>query len=201
MMELYTAADCLDCHRIRFLLAEKGINVRIIDVDENPEAEADLAELNPYASTPTLVDRDIVLYGTWVVADYVDERYPHPPLMPIDPVSRGRLRLAMYRIHRDWFKAAEHLLTLSGKEQERARRSLRESLTAADEMFGVSTFLLNDELSLVDCALAPFFWRLPAYGVNLSRNAVNIQKYMDRVFSRESFRRSLTPAERALREA
>ena len=201
MMELYTDADSLNCHRIRFLLAEKGINVRIIDVDENPEVAADLAELNPYASTPTLVDRDIVLYGAWVVADYLDERYPHPPLMPIDPVSRGRLRLAMYRIHRDWVKAAEHLVTLNGREQERARRSLRESLTAADELFGVSKFLLNDDLSLVDCALAPFFWRLPTYGVNLSRNAVNIQKYMDRVFSRESFRRSLTSAERALRES
>lgn len=201
MMELYTAADCLDCHRVRFLLAEKGINVRIIDVDEKPDAAADLAELNPYASTPTLVDRDIVLYGTWVVADYIDERYPHPPLMPVDPVSRGRLRLAMYRIHRDWFNVAEEILTLKGKELERARRSLRESLTAADELFGISTYLLNAELSLVDCALAPFFWRLPVYGINLSRNAVNIQKYMDRVFSRDSFRRSLTPAERAIREA
>lgn len=200
MMELYTSANCLDCHRVRFLLAEKGINVRIIDVDEKPDVAGDLAELNPYGTTPTLVDRDIVLYGTWVVADYVDERYPHPPLMPIDPVSRARLRLAMYRIHRDWIKPAHEILNMTGREQERARRSLRESLTAADELFSVTTFLLNDELSLLDCALAPFFWRLPVYGVNLSRSATNIQRYIDRVFSRESFRRSLTAAEKAIRE-
>ncbi|GAB4182202.1 MAG: stringent starvation protein SspA [Wenzhouxiangellaceae bacterium] len=200
MMELYSSGDCLDCHRIRFLLAEKGINVRIIDVDEKPDAAADMAELNPYGTTPTLVDRDIVLYGTWVVADYVDERYPHPPLMPIDPISRARLRLAMYRVQRDWFTAAEHILGLEGRELERARRSLRESLTAADELFAVSTYLLSDELSLLDCLLVPFFWRLPVYGINLSRNAVNIQKYIDRVFARESFQRSLTPAERAMRE-
>lgn len=202
MMALYSSENCLDCHRVRFVLAEKGINVEIIHVEQDRAATADLAELNPYSETPTLVDRDMVLYGTWVVTEYLDERYPHPPLMPVDPVSRSRLRLMMYRMYRDWIDAGEIIETSSGeKKVAAARKQLRDSLIATDELFGLSPFLLNDELSLADCALVPLLWRLPAYDIDLTpRNAPQLCKYMDRMFRRDSFQRSLTEVERLLRE-
>ncbi len=203
MMALYSSENCLDCHRVRFVLAEKGINVEIIHVEQDRAATADLAELNPYGETPTLVDRDMVLYGTWVVADYLDERYPHPPLMPVDPVSRSRLRLAMYRMYRDWIDAGRIIETSGGeKKVNAARKQLKDSLLASDDLFGLTPFLLNDELSLVDCALTPLLWRLPAYDIDLpTRSAPNINRYMELMFKRNSFQRSLTEVERLLREA
>jgi RNA polymerase-associated protein len=202
MMALYSSENCLDCHRVRFILAEKGINVEIIHVEQDRAATADLAELNPYSETPTLVDRDMVLYGTWVVAEYLDERYPHPPLMPIDPVSRSRLRLAMYRVNRDWVEAGHTLEKSSGEKKIAAtRKALRDDLVASDELFGLTPFLLHDELSLADCALVPLLWRLPAYGIDLGPKQIpNLTKYMDRMFRRDSFQRSLTEVERAVRE-
>lgn len=202
MMALYSSENCLDCHRVRVVLAEKGINVEIIHVEQDRSANADLAEINPYGEPPTLVDRELVLYGTWVVTEYLDERYPHPPLMPVDPVSRSRLRLAMYRINRDWIENGKIIETSSGKKKvENARKQLRDSIIQADDLFSMSPFLLNDELSLVDCALLPMLWRLPSYNVTLPpKSTANVHKYMERMFRRDSFQRSLTEAERALRE-
>ncbi len=202
MMALYSSENCLNCHRVRFVLAEKGINVAIIHVEQDRTATADLAELNPYGETPTLVDRDMVLYGTWVVTEYLDERYPHPPLMPVDPVSRSRLRLGMYRLYRDWVEAGQVIDSSSAEKKLAAtRKQLRDSLLASDQLFGLSTFFLNEELSLADCALAPLLWRLPHYGVDLNaRSAPNLNRYMERMFRRDSFQRSLTEVERALRE-
>lgn len=202
MMALYSSENCIDCHRVRFVLAEKGINVEIIHVEQDRAATADLAELNPYGETPTLVDRDLKLYGTWVVTEYLDERYPHPPLMPVDPVSRAYLRLAMYRMFRDWIDAAKIIETSGGKKKvETARKQLRDGLIASDELFGLKTFLLSDELSLADCALVPLLWRLPAYDINLKpKQAPHAMAYMERMFIRDSFKRSLTEAERLLRE-
>jgi RNA polymerase-associated protein len=203
MMALYSSENCLNCHRVRFVLAEKGINVEIIHVEQDRSATADLAELNPYGETPTLVDRDMVLYGTWVVTEYLDERYPHPPLMPVDPVSRSRLRLAMYRMNRDWIEAGTIIETSSGEKKVAAsKKQLKDSLIASDDLFGLTPFVLNDELSLADCALAPLLWRLPSYDVNLTqKQAPNLHRYMDRMFRRDSFQRSLTEAERLLRES
>ncbi len=203
MMALYSSENCLNCHRVRFVLAEKGINVEIIHVEQDRAATADLAELNPYGETPTLVDRDMVLYGTWVVTEYLDERYPHPPLMPVDPVSRSRLRLAMYRMYRDWIDTGKVIETSSGaKKVATAKKHLVDSLVASDDLFGLTPFVLNDELSLADCALAPLLWRLPSYDLGLTvRQTPNLHKYMDRIFQRDSFQRSLTEAERHLRES
>ncbi len=203
MMALYSSENCLNCHRVRFVLAEKGINVEIIHVEQDRAATADLAELNPYGETPTLVDRDMVLYGTWVVTEYLDERYPHPPLMPVDPVSRSRLRLVMYRMYRDWIDAGKVIETSSGEKKVAAtRKQLRDSLIAADDLFGLTPFILNDELSLADCALTPLLWRLPAYDIQLtSRQTPKLNQYMERMFRRDSFQRSLTEAERLLRES
>lgn len=202
MMALYSSENCLGCHRVRFVLAEKGINVEIIHIEQDRAAAADLAELNPYGEPPTLVDRDLVLYGTWVVTEYLDERYPHPPLMPVDPVSRSRLRLMMYRMFRDWIDNGRIIETSTGKKKvESARKHLREGIIAANDLFGISPYLLNDELSLADCALVPLLWRLPSYGIKLPpKTTPEVHKYMERMFRRDSFQRSLTEAERALRE-
>ena len=201
MMALYSSENCLDCHRIRFVLAVKGINVEIIHVEQDRAASADLAELNPYGETPTLVDRDMVLYGSWVVADYLDERYPHPPLMPIDPVSRSRLRLGMYRIQRDMIEMGKVIETSTGEKRvAAAQQHLSEALLESDELFALSPFFLNDELTLIDCALAPLLWRLPAYEVRLTvRQCPNLNKYMERIFKLDAFQRSLTSVERAVR--
>ncbi len=200
MTTLYSSATCVDCHRVRFVLAEKGISVEIIDIESNPSAVADLADLNPYHETPTLVDRDLILYSAGIICEYLDERYPHPPLMPVDPVSRARLRLARYRVMRDWYVMVGKILAASGKHADAPRKQLRESLSAANELFEFADYLLSDDLTLVDCTLAPLLWRLPVYGVTLGKEAAAVSEYAERVFARESFTTSLTEAEMELIE-
>ncbi|MFT5138675.1 MAG: RNA polymerase-associated protein [Lysobacterales bacterium] len=197
-MALYSASENIECHRVRFVLAEKGINVEIVNVDTDPSAAADLAELSPYNETPTLVDRDLLLYDAGVINDYLDERYPHPPLMPVDPVSRARLRLVHYRILRDWYPLAHEIEAASPRKADKPRKQLKESIIAANELFKHGSFVLGEELSLVDCTLGPLFWRLPVYGIQLGRPAIAIQNYIQRLISRKSFKTSLTQAEREL---
>ena len=197
-MALYSSETSLDCHRVRFVLAEKGINVDIVNVSEDESAAADLAELNPYNEAPTLVDRDLVLYDAGVINDYLDERYPHPPLMPVDPVSRAQLRLVHHRIIKDWYVLARELETATGKAAEQAARQLKESIIAANELFKMSEYVLSDELSLVDCTLGPLLWRLPHFGVKLGKPGASVEAYAHRIFSRPSFKSSLTQAEKDL---
>ena len=197
-MALYSSETSLDCHRVRFVLAEKGINVEIVNVSEDESAAADLAELNPYNEAPTLVDRDLVLYDAGVINDYLDERYPHPPLMPVDPVSRSQLRQVHHRILRDWYSLARVIDTTSGKKAEQAAKQLKEGIVAANELFRMSTYVLSDELTLVDCTLGPLLWRLTHYGVKLGKPGASVEAYAHRIFSRFSFKASLTQAERDL---
>lgn len=197
-MALYSSDRSIDCHRVRFVLAEKGINVEIIDVSNDESASADLAELNPYNETPTLVDRDLLLHNAGVINEYLDERYPHPPLMPVDPVSRARLRLVHHRVLRDWFPLAQIIETSTGAKADKARQQLKESIIAANDLFKHSDFLINEELSLVDCTLGPLFWRLPVYGIALGQPGAAVQAYIQRLFSRPSFKASLTRAEREM---
>ena len=197
-MALYSSATSIDCHRVRFVLAEKGINVEIVDIDSEPSAGEDMAELNPYNEAPTLVDRDLVLYDAGVINDYLDERYPHPPLMPVDPVSRARLRLVHHRVLRDWYPLAVEIERLGGKKADKARKQLKEGIIAANELFQAADFVLSDELSLVDCTLGPLFWRLPAYDIDLGKAGPAVQGYIKTLFSRPSFKASLTSAEREM---
>ena len=197
-MALYSAETSLDCHRVRFVLAEKGINVDIVNVSSDESAAADLAELNPYNQAPTLVDRDLVLYDAGVINDYLDERYPHPPLMPVDPVSRAQLRLVHHRVLKDWYSLAYEIEGSGGKKSEQAARQLKESIIAANELFRMSDYALSDELSLVDCTLGPLMWRLAHYGVKLGKPGASVEAYAHRIFSRNSFKSSLTQAERDL---
>jgi RNA polymerase-associated protein len=198
ILTLYSSNDDVHCHRVRLVLAAKGVIYDLVTVNAKSPPE-DLLDLNPYNTVPTLVDRDLVLYDTGVICEYLDERYPHPPLMPVDPLSRARLRLANVRIERDWLPFVAQILA-GGRPAETARKRLREALLASLPLFKAAKFFLNPELSLADCALAPLIWRLPSLGVALPREAHVIIDYGERIFRNPGFTRSLTPEEKLLRE-
>jgi RNA polymerase-associated protein len=198
VLTLYSSRDCVHCHRVRLVLAAKGVSYDLVLVDAAKPPE-DLIDLNPYNSVPTLVDRDLVLYDTGVICEYLDERYPHPPLMPVDPLSRARLRLALVRMEKDWLSLLAQSLG-NAKTAEPARKRLRDSLLGALPLFKASKFFLNPEMSLADCALAVLIWRLPSLGIVIPREAHVISDYGDRIFRNPGFARSLTPEERLLRE-
>jgi RNA polymerase-associated protein len=197
VLTLYSARDCIHCHRVRLVLAAKGVTYDLVpvDLDDPPE---DLLDLNPYNSVPTLVDRDLVLYDTSVICEYLDERYPHPPLMPVDPLSRARLRLAIVRIENDWLTLVDQI-DGGGKTADAARKTLRDELIKNASAFKASKFFLSPEMSLADCALAPLIWRLDALGVELPKEAHVITDYGERIFRSQGFTRSLTPEEKLLR--
>ena len=187
-------------HRVRIVLAEKGVSAEIITV-ETGRYPARLLEVNPYASLPTLVDRDLALYESTVVMEYLDERYPHPPLLPVYPVARANSRLLIHRIQRDWCAQVDLILDSRSKEPARvqARKELRESLTGVSPLFVDKPYFLSDEMSLVDCCLLPLLWRLPVLGIELAKPAKPLLDYMDRQFAREAFQVSLSPVERDMR--
>ncbi len=200
-MTLYASPDAIPSHRTRIVLAEKGIGIDIVNVD-GADLPEDLLDINPYHSVPTLVDRGLVLYDSRVIMEYLDERFPHPPLMPVDPVSRAHVRLALYRVERDWYTVVEQILQSGDRKQvAQARKILQESLMSSAEIFAAKRFFLNDEFTLVDASISPVLWRLPVLGIELNGNAAQpIRKYMDRIFASRSFRESLTEAEREMRQ-
>lgn len=200
VMTLYTSPSDISGHQVRIVLAEKGVSVDYVFLkpEEVPEV---LADLNPYGTLPTLVDRDLVLFNTQIIVEYLDERFPHPPLLPIYPVARARTRLTMYRIVKEWYHLAKVILSHpTSSEAESAREELTQSLLAAAKMFEEAPFFLSDDFSLIDCALAPLLWRLEKMKISLtSPKAKPIQTYMKKIFERESFIASLTEKEHELR--
>jgi stringent starvation protein A len=198
-LTLFSARDCVVCHRVRLVLAAKGVTYDMVMVDPANPPE-DLIELNPYHSVPTLVERDLVLYAASVVSEYLDERYPHPPLMPVDPLSRARLRLAMLRLEHEWVPNVQAIQNGNKQQVEVGRKRLKELLVSSLPLFRATKFFLNAEMSLADCALAPIIWRLPALGISLPRDCKPIEDYGQRIFRNPGFTRSLTTEERLLRE-
>lgn len=196
-------SDPLDhyCHRVRLVMALKSVQVDIQDLDL-ANCPSRLAELNPYLSVPTLVDRDLVLYEPSVILEYLEERYPHPSLLPAYPVARANSRLLMYRIQRDWCRLVDALLAPATPEAQREqfRKELRESLTGISPLFAEKEYFLSDELTLVDCCLLPILWRLPVMGIELPRAARPLLEYMEREFARPAFQASLSAAERSMRD-
>ncbi len=198
VMTMYSGTQCPYSHRARIVLAEKHITADVISIDGHSLPES-VMELNPYNSLPTIVDRDLVLYNSRLIMEYLDERYPHPPLLPVDPVNRAQSRMFLYRIERDWYSLLDALTGRSKAEAEKARKILRDGLISVAPIFEQKPFFMSDEFSLVDCSLAPMLWRLPLYKIELPVQAKPLLQYADRLFERESFQESLTDAERALR--
>ena len=198
VMSLYSDPTDAASHAVRFVLAEKAINVEIhqVTADNRPE---DLNDLNPYSAILTLVDRDLVLYEPQIIMEYLDERFPHPPLMPVDPVARANNRLYRYRLQRDFYALVDDVENGDKGVSNAARKCLRDHLSTLAPIFAQKTYFMSDDYSLVDCYLAPILWRLPAYGVRLPAHAKALQKFADKIFEREAFTHSLTEAEYELR--
>ena len=197
IMTLFSDTIDIYSHQARIVLAEKGVGVEIsfIDPVELPE---DLLELNPYGTVPTLVDRELVLYNSHIIMEYLDERFPHPPLMPVYPVSRGQSRLTMHRIQNDWYVLAEKIMAKKG-DLESTRNELREAFLSLAPLFAETPYFMSEEFSLVDCYLAPLLWRLPALGIELTgTGSKDVKAYMKRIFERPSFIASLTDQEREI---
>jgi RNA polymerase-associated protein len=197
IMTLFSDTIDIYSHQARIVLAEKGVGVEIsfIDPTELPE---DLLELNPYGTVPTLIDRELVLYNSHIIMEYLDERFPHPPLMPVYPVSRGQSRLTMHRIQNDWYVLAEKIMAKKG-DLEATRNELREAFLSLAPLFAETPYFMSEEFSLVDCYLAPLLWRLPALGIELTgTGSKDVKAYMKRIFERPSFIASLTDQEREI---
>jgi RNA polymerase-associated protein len=199
VMTLFSGPTDIFSHQVRIVLAEKGVSVEIeqVEIDHLPQ---DLIDLNPYRTVPTLIDRELALFESRIIMEYLDERFPHPPLMPVYPIARGESRLMMYRIEKDWYSLMCQIEQCSATEVDAARKQLREELLAIAPIFSYTSYFKSEEFSLVDCYLAPLLWRLSGLGIELSgAGSKELKSYMTRIFEREAFLDSLTKAERKMR--
>ena len=200
-MTLFSDSTNHYSHRVRIVLAEKGVTVDLIESDSGI-APAELADVNPYNTMPTLVDRDLVLYESKVMMEYIDERFPHPPLLPVYPVARAESRLLMYRIERDWCSLVDAIQnSRSDNVVTKSAKELRDGLMAIAPIFAEKPYFMSEEFTLVDCCIAPILWRLPSLGVDIrpGKQSKPLLAYMDSLFRRESFQESLTVHEREMR--
>ena len=193
-MKLYAGSNCLYGHACRIVLKEKDVDCDVLDPAAAPEF--DLTELNPYGESPTLIDRELVLYGDNVITEFLDERLPHPPLMPLDPIGRGRARLLIVRLQRDWLSEVKRLLDEGKPLNKRLKKSLWDGLLAMSPNFLVQRYAMGNEFSLVDCYLAPLLWRLSVMDVTLPRQGQAVMDYSERLFERSTFQASLNSLER-----
>lgn len=198
VMTLFSGAADAYSHRVRFAMAEKDVTADIVIVDANNPPE-DFIDLNPYQTLPTLVDRELVLYTAPIIMEYLDERYPHPPLMPVDPVARANHRLMLYRIEKDLYSLFNLIVEGGEKTASKARKELRDQLLVISPVFQRTRFFLSEEFSLVDCTLAPLLWRLPQLGVVLPKQAQPLLDYAERLYNRPAFKQSLTLIESEMR--
>lgn len=194
IMTLFSDKVDIYCHQVRIVLAEKGVAYETETVDPSSISE-DLMELNPYGTIPTLVDRDLVLFNSRIIMEYLDERFPHPPLMPVYPVARGKSRLLMLRIEQDWYPVLEKAEKGSESEKANALKQLKEEILAIAPIFSQTSYFMSDEFSLVDCYIAPLLWRMQQLGVVFTGTGSKaIKSYIERVFQRDSFLQSLGEA-------
>lgn len=199
MMILYSGTTDPYSHRCRFVLFEKGMDFEVKDVDVKNLPE-DLAVMNPYNTVPVLVERDLILYEANIINEYIDERFPHPQLMPPDPVMRARARLFLHRFEQELFCHVPALESGNPKMMEKARAAVHDNLTQIAPVFTKQKFMLGDEFSMLDVAIAPLLWRLEHYGIQLGKDATPLMKYAERLFSRQGYIEAMTPAERAMRK-
>jgi RNA polymerase-associated protein len=198
-MALFSAPDCIYSHSCRFVLVEKAVECDIVDIGSEPDAGYELAELNPYSETPTLVDRDLIIYGAQIINEYLEERLPHPPLMPVDPVNRARARLIMMRFDREWVSTYADTVDSGESLTAEQAKEIRDGLISMSPALSDQPYMLGEEFSLVDCVIAPFLWRLPVMGIELPHQARSVIDYANRLFERPAFSESLTDAEKDMR--
>ncbi|HYD32954.1 MAG TPA: glutathione S-transferase N-terminal domain-containing protein [Methylophilaceae bacterium] len=199
MMTLYSGTTCPYSHRCRIVLFEKGMDFNVIDVDMTNKHE-DLAVINPHNQVPVLVERDLVLQQANIINEYIDERFPHPQLMPADPVMRSKARLGLYEFERDLYAHVADLESPNQKVADKARATIRDNLTQIVPLFSRQQYILGDEFSMLDVALAPLLWRLGHYGIELPKQAAPLLKYAERIFSRPAYIEAMTPSEKAMRK-
>ncbi|MGJ8618828.1 MAG: glutathione S-transferase N-terminal domain-containing protein [Methylophilaceae bacterium] len=199
MMKLYSGSVDPFSHRCRIVLYEKGMDFEVIDVDLANKSE-DLAVLNPYGSVPVLVERDLVLSEANIINEYIDERFPHPQLMPADPVMRARARLFLYSFEQDLFSHISDLESANEETVEKARKTVRDNLTQLVPIFGKQKYLLGDEYSMLDVAVTPLLWRLGHYGIEMPNQAAPLLKYAERLFARPLYAEAMTPSEKVMRK-
>jgi RNA polymerase-associated protein len=199
MMILYSGTACPFSHRCRIVLFEKGMDFEIKDIDLHEKPE-EIAVMNPYNQVPILVERDLTLYESNIINEYIDERFPHPQLMPADPVMRARTRLFLFNIERDLFNHLPDVVNGSAKAAEKAKATIRDNLTQIAPIFAKQKFMLGEEYSMLDVAIAPLLWRLDHYGIVLPKQGAPLLKYAERIFSRPAFIAALTPVEKAMRK-
>ncbi|HWK69379.1 MAG: glutathione S-transferase N-terminal domain-containing protein [Burkholderiaceae bacterium] len=201
MMVLYSGTTCPFSQRCRFVLFEKGMDFEIRDIDLYNKPE-DIAVMNPYGQVPILVERDLVLYESNIINEYIDERFPHPQLMPADPVMRARTRLFLYNFEKELFvhvSVLEDRSSTDTRAQDVARQNIRDRLAQLAPLLLKNKYMLGEEFSMLDVAVAPLLWRLDHYGIELPKNAAPIQKYAERIFSRPAYIEALTPSEKVMR--
>jgi RNA polymerase-associated protein len=199
MMKLYSGSVDPFSHRCRIVLYEKGMDFEVIDVDLANKTE-DLAVLNPYGSVPVLVERDLVLSEANIINEYIDERFPHPQLMPADPVMRARARLFLYSFEQDLFSHIAGLESTDEQAVEKARKTVRDNLTQLVPIFSKQKYLLGDEYSMLDVAVTPLLWRLGHYGIEMPNQAAPLLKYAERLFARPLYAEAMTPSEKVMRK-
>lgn len=199
MMNLYSGTTCPFSHRCRIVLYEKGMDFQVIDVDVFNKPE-DIAVINPHNRVPVLVERDLVLYEPNIINEYIDERFPHPQLMPADPIMRARARQLLVTMEREIFSFIEPLEKSQKAAADKARQAIRERLTEMAPIFAKQKHMLGDDFSMLDVAIAPLLWRLDHYGIELPKSAAPLMKYAERIFSRQGFIDALTPSEKAMRK-
>ncbi len=198
-MTLFSGKDCPYSHAARIVLREKDVECDYRYLDGPRQLEA-LAEYNPYLETPTLLDREVVLYDAALICEYLDERLPHPPLMAVDPVGRSRIRLLIHRLRRDWIDAVKKLGGRNDRLSEANRALIRDGLISISPVFRDQAYLIASDYTLADAFMAPLLWRLPALGIKLPKPAAPLRRYADRLFARPAFLESLTETESALRQ-
>ncbi|MBI1175394.1 MAG: glutathione S-transferase [Sideroxydans sp.] len=199
MMTLYSGTTDPFSQRCRIVLFEKGMDFQIIDVDVYNKQE-DLAAINPYGRVPVLVERDLILHEANIINEYIDERFPHPQLMPADPVMRARARLFLHRFEHELFCHIDAVEHGQQKVADKARQMIRDNLTQIAQVFTKQKYMLGDEFSMLDVAIAPLLWRLELYGIQLGKDAAPLMKYAERLFSRPAYIEAMTPAEKAMRK-
>ena len=197
VMMLYSDPQDIYSHQIRIVIAVKGVNVEIKKV-ESHDLPAEVLEINPYGTVPTLLDRDLALYHAPLIMEYLDERFPHPPLLPVYPVARAECRKMMYRIEQDWYRLMQKIEGGTEKQATEARKQLRESIISVAPVFANKPYFLSDEFTLVDCCIVPLLWRLPQLGIELPAQAKAVKEYAKRQFDMNAFQTSLTDIEREL---